>query len=159
MALTECWGLAGSALASPLPFSAAITIGRDIDCDLKLADKQVSRKHARIEQREDGYWITDLGSSNGVFVNEKRISGAIRLTPGNQIRIGDTRLEVVAQAPSFEGVLPAKEGTPVRQSPAPSPTDQPAVGQVLSTNICPQCKQPIHAGARFCRYCGARLAA
>jgi hypothetical protein len=93
------WGLVVPGMESPFPLVGAITIGRSENCDLQLDDRKASRQHARLERRQDGFWIVDLGSSNGVFVNGKRITDAVRLDPGDQIRIGDTTLEVAGPAP------------------------------------------------------------
>lgn len=54
---------------TPLPF----LIGRDSECDLTLASSDVSRHHARIEERNGRIWIKDLGSTNGTHVNRTRL--------------------------------------------------------------------------------------
>lgn len=80
----------------PIPGSAC-TIGRDPSSDIPLAnDATVSRRHASI-QCENGAWsVTDLGSSNGVFVNGVRIGGAQPLHPGDEVQIGNTRFRFEA---------------------------------------------------------------
>lgn len=71
------------------------TIGRAESCDLTLDDSEVSREHAEISRRPDGdFEIADLGSRNGTFVNERKISTATTLRAGDTVRIGDTRLTV-----------------------------------------------------------------
>jgi pSer/pThr/pTyr-binding forkhead associated (FHA) protein len=49
-------------------------VGRSADCDLVLEDTLVSRRHARLFKKEGKVWIEDLNSSNGVFLNGKKIS-------------------------------------------------------------------------------------
>jgi len=62
-------------------------IGRREDCDLRIPLSQVSRKHAMLLVQPDGARIRDLGSVNGTFVNNKRVSEQ-KLEPGDHIVIG-----------------------------------------------------------------------
>jgi EAL domain-containing protein (putative c-di-GMP-specific phosphodiesterase class I) len=68
----------------PLPF----IIGRDEDCNLKLTDKRISRRHSEIRKSGDHLWIRDFESTNGTFVNNKEIKQAELLEPGDTISIG-----------------------------------------------------------------------
>jgi hypothetical protein len=69
--------------------SAAYRIGRHSDNDLTIQDPSVSRQHAEIHRKRDGsFTITDLGSVNGVFVNQKKIESAT-LADGDIVEIGD----------------------------------------------------------------------
>jgi hypothetical protein len=73
--------------------SAALTVGRAAQNDLALdADEYASAQHARIEPRQDGVWVEDVGSTNGTFVNGDRITTPRILQPGDVIRIGETDL-------------------------------------------------------------------
>jgi hypothetical protein len=70
-----------------------LTIGRAEDNDLALGDDEfASAHHARIESQRDGVWILDLDSTNGTFVNGKRLDGRRSLKPGDVVQIGDTEL-------------------------------------------------------------------
>jgi pSer/pThr/pTyr-binding forkhead associated (FHA) protein len=69
-------------------------IGREPDNAIRLADDKASRHHATITQRTEGFVLTDLGSSNGTFVDGERITEPRLLTPGVEIRIGTTTLAV-----------------------------------------------------------------
>ena len=67
---------------------AALLIGRDeIECDLVIADRQVSRYHARISLEDGGYIVKDLDSKNGTFVNGKELEGPYVLQDGDEIQI------------------------------------------------------------------------
>ncbi|OAT81415.1 FhaA domain-containing protein [Desulfotomaculum copahuensis] len=66
-----------------------LVIGRRDTCDLVLADTSVSRRHAQISFRQGEYVITDLGSTNGVYVNGVRVNSKV-LAPGDTIKIGTT---------------------------------------------------------------------
>jgi len=68
------------------------TIGRSRDCDVVLADGNVSRHHAEVRPRGDGWMIADLGSTNGVTVNGVRIEQAQLLRAGDRIEVGTTQL-------------------------------------------------------------------
>jgi hypothetical protein len=65
------------------------TIGRSRDCDVVLSDANVSRRHAEVLPGAAGTWtVADLGSTNGVLVNGRRIAGAEPLTTGDRIALG-----------------------------------------------------------------------
>ena len=70
-----------------------VMIGRGEGCDLRIPLGDVSRKHCSVVQSEGQLLIQDLGSSNGTYVNGKRIQEA-SLRPGDQIRIGSLRFVV-----------------------------------------------------------------
>jgi len=72
--------------------TAGLSIGRAQQNDLALQDEKVSRQHARIEVRPDGYHLVDQGSANGSFVNSRRVERS-RLQHGDEIRLGNTVLE------------------------------------------------------------------
>lgn len=83
--------------AGPVPglkfaFEQAVVIGRGEHADLRLDDVTVSRRHAEIRPSGDGWEIVDLGSANGVVVNEVERKGAVRLGDGDRIGIGHVAL-------------------------------------------------------------------
>src|SRR6478735_3360097 len=69
---------------------ASTTIGRSVECELRLDDTFVSQQHARIFDRGGNWYVEDLGSTNGTFVNEQKLVAPAMLTPGDKIRIGTT---------------------------------------------------------------------
>jgi len=74
-----------------------VVIGRSRDCDIQLADANVSRRHAELRQEGASYWIVDLGSTNGLEVNGKRVKRA-KLRSGDTITVGSTELTFVREA-------------------------------------------------------------
>jgi transcriptional regulator with GAF, ATPase, and Fis domain len=82
-------------------------LGRDWQCQIALNDPQCSRIHAVIHHDEDGWWITDKGSSNGTFVNGQAIDSA-RLISGTRIRIGSNQF-TFTQADDVGNVEAPKE--------------------------------------------------
>lgn len=74
------------------PAGDSVLIGRDADSDIRLEDAAASAKHARLWRQGRRWVIEDLDSSNGTFVDGRRISGRHRLMPGDRIKIGRTEL-------------------------------------------------------------------
>ncbi len=75
-----------------LPIETTIvTIGRGLDNDIILEDTRVSRKHAQLRYRQRRFWLTDLGSTNGTFVNDERIVERA-LRDGDRVSLGGLEL-------------------------------------------------------------------
>lgn len=70
---------------------AVVSVGRDGTNHLRLHDTEVSRRHAEFRQQNDGYLLVDVGSANGTFVNNQKITEAT-LQPGDHIGFGQTLL-------------------------------------------------------------------
>lgn len=66
-------------------------IGRGEDCDLPLHDPEVSRHHCLIRVRGQEIMVTDLGSSNGTYINGHRLLSQVKLATGDEIVIGPFR--------------------------------------------------------------------
>jgi pSer/pThr/pTyr-binding forkhead associated (FHA) protein len=69
-------------------------IGRGMDCDLRVNDEDISRHHCLIRVRAQEAILSDLGSSNGTFVNGKRVLSQVALHSGDEIRLGKYRFLV-----------------------------------------------------------------
>lgn len=73
--------------------SSQVTIGRGGQNDIAIpSDEYASARHARLEPRQDGVWVQDLGSTNGTYLNGARLERPRRLTHGDIVRVGDTDL-------------------------------------------------------------------
>ncbi|HJL20125.1 MAG TPA: sigma 54-interacting transcriptional regulator [Sandaracinaceae bacterium LLY-WYZ-13_1] len=84
-------------LPSAVPFASEVTtFGRESDNVLCIPEAAVSRYHGRVERRQDGCWIVDNGSTNGVLVNGVRI-GSQKLSDHDVVRIGDTLFRFAAK--------------------------------------------------------------
>ncbi|MEP7216332.1 MAG: FHA domain-containing protein [Anaerolineaceae bacterium] len=69
--------------------AGTMTLGRDSDNGIVLGDASISNRHARLERVRDGWQLTDLGSTNGTFVNGRGIyGGGVVLRGGEQISFG-----------------------------------------------------------------------
>ncbi|MGH9039418.1 MAG: FHA domain-containing protein [Acidimicrobiia bacterium] len=81
--------------AQVFPLSEEVTIGRAPGCSVALADDTfVSQLHARVYVRDGQPFVEDLGSTNGTFLNQSRLTKAQRLRRGDVLQIGQTVLEV-----------------------------------------------------------------
>ncbi len=70
-----------------------LILGRADKCHVVLSDAYASQIHARIFRRDGGYFIEDMGSTNGTYLNRKRVTSPTAVGRGDRIRIGKTELE------------------------------------------------------------------
>ena len=112
-----------------------ITIGRQDGNTIRLTERNVSRRHARLVKDNGALLIEDLGSYNGVRVNGDRIAGPTRIKEGDLIEIGDYDLGIqgkldtpLAQppAPAPAAAKPAPAPAAAKPAPAPKPAAAPA---------------------------------
>jgi pSer/pThr/pTyr-binding forkhead associated (FHA) protein len=76
-----------------LEIHPTVMIGRDRDCTFQILDDRISRNHLQVGATETGkHWAIDVGSSNGTFVNDKRLEARTELTDGDVVRIGLTAM-------------------------------------------------------------------
>ena len=71
-----------------------ILIGRADDSTLVLTDDFASSRHARLTNRSGQWYVEDLGSTNGTYLDQQRVQGPLLIGPGQPIRIGQTALEL-----------------------------------------------------------------
>ena len=76
-----------------------VILGRSREADVRVADVNVSRRHAELRQEGAGYWIVDLGSTNGLEVNGKRTDRS-RVRDGDRITMGSTEIVFGRSLPS-----------------------------------------------------------
>ena len=81
-----------------LPEGQVLMAGRSPRCDIPLNDQAASRRHCTLEGRGDGVLVTDQGSANGTYVNERQVEQGVARA-GDIIRIGSSVLEVRADQP------------------------------------------------------------
>ena len=81
--------LAFEGLEHELSFAQLVVVlGRSSNCDILLEDKTVSGRHARLSYHHGQWWLEDLASTNGTFLNDEPVNTAVVLTNGDQIRCG-----------------------------------------------------------------------
>ena len=93
----------GRRLAVKVP---VVNIGRADFNDVVINDPSVSTSHAKLQRRDDVWILSDLGSTNGTFVEGERLSGEVALGPGTTVKFGEV-------AVLFE---PLDDAAPVRRS-------------------------------------------
>ncbi|GCE04919.1 FAD-dependent oxidoreductase [Dictyobacter aurantiacus] len=166
---------------------SSITIGREVGNDLEIHDMMISRRHAEVFSTMEGFYMRDLGSSNGVTINQGRIDQPYRLSHGDHIVLGSTtiffidlqsgqektsKLQSMAINPPVQrSPIPnGKKGSPAVRQPATGTETQvrmPAAAPVHATKpatrppfpvvICPKCGVVNMPVARFCAGCSSSL--
>lgn len=71
-----------------------VTVGRAPGCAVSLDDTFASQIHARVFHRDGQWFVEDLGSTNGTWINRKRVHGPMRMHPGDRLQVGNTVLEL-----------------------------------------------------------------
>lgn len=74
--------------------SDALVIGRAPECELAIDDTYVSQQHARVFAKGGKWYVEDLGSTNGTFVNDQRLSSPAMVQSGDKVRVGTTVMEL-----------------------------------------------------------------
>ena len=72
----------------------AVVLGRSPETDIVLEDPYASEFHMRLVRQDDGIVLHDLGSTNGTYVNGRRVGAPIALSKGDAIQVGKTIMEV-----------------------------------------------------------------
>ena len=78
----------------------SFTIGRTQDCDLRIADMSVSRRHAQLDRGEDGWLLSDLGSHNGTRVNGWLVREPVPVRPGDLLQFGSALFVIRDDTPA-----------------------------------------------------------
>ena len=110
-AAVEIWALDGVRHVELA--GSRVAVGKGTGNEIVLDDPTVSRLHAALEQFAEGWCVTDLGSSNGTFVNGDRIWASRRLRHGDEIRVGRSKLLFRSSADAAASRTETEEGPPV----------------------------------------------
>ncbi|MCX2779805.1 FHA domain-containing protein [Microbulbifer thermotolerans] len=97
------------------PIRESSVVGRSDDCDITFSLSHLSRRHARLDVREGLLFVTDLGSANGTYLNNKRITES-RVRRGDELRFDTLSFSVVGPADDRNktSVRPALASSPVK---------------------------------------------
>jgi pSer/pThr/pTyr-binding forkhead associated (FHA) protein len=74
--------------------AASMVVGRGPECELQIEDTYASQQHARLFGKNGAWYVEDLGSTNGTFVNEQKLAAPAMVQAGDKIRVGTTVLEL-----------------------------------------------------------------
>ncbi|HID23245.1 MAG TPA: FHA domain-containing protein [Planctomycetaceae bacterium] len=85
-------------------------LGRHPDCDIQLGSNTVSRRHAKVIRKDDVYYLEDLGSGNGTYVNGKRITERVALKDEDRVKLGPFLLRFETDRASGTASKPAASG-------------------------------------------------
>ena len=127
--------VAGKAAGTEIRIAGEFLIGRHAEGDGKLGrDPELSRRHAMVRREGERLLIEDLGSTNGTFVNDRRIDAPVELSAGDRIEVGDTVIEVsipaAGAAPGGATVFaPIPSSTPPAEPAAEVEAPLPPVGE------------------------------
>jgi pSer/pThr/pTyr-binding forkhead associated (FHA) protein len=118
---------------------AVVNVGRADYNDIVIADPSVSTTHAKLQRRDNIWVLTDLGSTNGTYVEGEPVTGETALTPGTTLRFGDV-------AALFE---PHDEPQPIghRAAPAAAEPAPPWASDSPPAAARPATRRPIRAAA------------
>jgi hypothetical protein len=102
-AATDAWLVAtkGGGLEAGERFDlfGGISIGRSPDADVRIEDRYASGIHARIYSRGPSYYVEDMNSTNGTFLNGARLDGEAELSDLDELRLGDTEFRFELEVP------------------------------------------------------------
>jgi hypothetical protein len=77
-----------------------LSIGRSTDADVRIDDRFASQLHARVDARGGEYFLEDLQSTNGTYLNGSRVNGEVPLSDLDQVKIGDTEFRFELDVPA-----------------------------------------------------------
>jgi pSer/pThr/pTyr-binding forkhead associated (FHA) protein len=81
--------------ASPHRFTRPeVILGREPGCDFPLDDQAVSSQHARLSYHHQQWWLEDLASTNGTFLNDEPVTTPVVITHGDELRLGHLEVKV-----------------------------------------------------------------
>ena len=89
--------LTSLAIDEPVPHyyeQAVIILGRGETCDFEVSDQTVSTRHARLAYRKQQWWLEDLASTNGTFLNGEAVTTPVVITHGDELQLGQLRVRV-----------------------------------------------------------------
>jgi hypothetical protein len=93
-------------LVLPTGAQRSFTIGREPGCDLTLADQSVSRWHASLNRDDDGWLLSDLGSTNGTRLNGWRVRAPMLVSPGDLVSFGAATFVLTERPPRRPAIAP-----------------------------------------------------
>lgn len=130
---------------------AKILIGRGEECDLRLVEERISRRHATVELNGTGAMLRDLGGVNGTYVENRRVS-ELQLSDGDCFQIGSVRIVFLASPESGRKTRPEVQPSNIHLKKRPSKPASNSSGSVAQADI--PSAELISSAYRFVRLVG-----
>ena len=121
-------GVSGVTFGKIYPVQSTVVIGRQSECEIPIPSEEVSRRHAELRVTPDGVMVEDLGSSNGTYVNDRRITRQL-MKAGDELRLDTIRFLLLAPGQEM-GQAAARN-----EAPAPSPAAARPVAKSSRTGL------------------------
>jgi pSer/pThr/pTyr-binding forkhead associated (FHA) protein len=109
-------GVSGMTFGKVFPLSGVTVIGRNPECDISIPTDEISRRHAELRPSQDGVMVEDLGSANGTFVNDRRVTREL-LKHGDELRFDQLRFQLVAPGSEMAGGTAPQANAPAQSAP------------------------------------------
>lgn len=71
-----------------------IILGREPGCDFQLDDQTVSSRHVRLSYRQNQWWLEDMASTNGTYLNGEEVTAPVVITQGDELRLGQVGVKI-----------------------------------------------------------------
>lgn len=114
-------GVSGVTFGKVFPIHGTTVIGRQEGVDIQIISDEVSRRHAELRPTPEGVMIEDLGSANGTWINDRRVTREM-LKPGDELRFDTIRFQLVAPGREVAAPAPAAPQVPAFTTPGqPAP--------------------------------------
>lgn len=78
--------------------TSEVIIGRDEGCDYRIPDETISSRHTRLSYHHSQWWVEDLQSTNGTYLNDERIYTSTVVISGDDLRCGKVNLKIIIKA-------------------------------------------------------------
>jgi pSer/pThr/pTyr-binding forkhead associated (FHA) protein len=108
-------GVSGVTFGKVFPLHGTMVLGRQSECEIPVPSEEVSRRHAELKVTPDGVMVEDLGSSNGTYVNDRRITRHL-MKAGDELRLDTIRFLLLS--PGQEAPTRVAETAPAARSAA-----------------------------------------
>mgnify|MGYP002870265713 CR=1 FL=1 len=107
--MTELAFIDGEGWENHIRLNEVNQIGRHPSRDVQVLDQMVSRHHAVISWADNDFWLQDLSSKNGTFLNGGRVFGPVRLRDGDVITVGETLISFISRLERVPNLRPEEQ--------------------------------------------------
>ena len=127
-------GVSGATFGKVFPLTGVTVIGRNPECDISIPTDEVSRRHAELRPSQDGVMVEDLGSANGTFVNDRRVTREL-LKHGDELRFDQLRFQLISPGREMMGGAGSSTSSASSNSSSNTNSAAPAAGGGISSTV------------------------